>query len=524
MPESTEVILENRGHFWWHGEKTPRGRFGPPFGVPGILTIREDGRVRLNVTESLLRSTFLGLSSPNRALLDDDPGAFKGKSIAGKIDGESRCVYLKNIVYRSFGRMVDGKQSEQFDSDFCLVGNTATTRSARSLRFSKLSIELAGLEQWRWNDVLTVSKEKVVGKDRSRDVGYTAAPIEYQLEDGRISLRTDVHCTAMEDTPYREISFRQYEWLEYSRTRTTTPESLRQEFGHIEEFLALLTGTYYSLDWPLISISNDRKVETYTLYFWRNIEKSQPPELSNLWTTFPKIRDTFGTLYSNWRKKRRKYGPGFYLYLGALRNMPMYIEHRFVNLIWGIEALHRGMNPEPSESKSQKKRIEDILSKAGSLLNSDERGWLKSQLRNRTEPALEHRITSTFSGLPWKITKSSLDAFALRCRIRRNNLSHYGGSADRDEKRDTFLRELLELTEGLSLLYQAALLSEIGLDEKTLMDCTKMPIGFRIRGGLEFAKLKADGIKPPEPVDFGPLLKEQRKDVNKWRRRQASKS
>ena len=27
MPESTGVILENRGHFWRHGEKTPRGRF-----------------------------------------------------------------------------------------------------------------------------------------------------------------------------------------------------------------------------------------------------------------------------------------------------------------------------------------------------------------------------------------------------------------------------------------------------------------------------------------------------------------
>ena len=56
MAELTELILEKRGYFWWHGEKTPRGRFAPPFGVPGILTIQEDGRARLNVTDSLLRS------------------------------------------------------------------------------------------------------------------------------------------------------------------------------------------------------------------------------------------------------------------------------------------------------------------------------------------------------------------------------------------------------------------------------------------------------------------------------------
>jgi hypothetical protein len=524
MPESTELILEKRGYFWWHGEKTPKGRFAPPFGVPGILTIREDGRVRLNVTDSLLRRKFLAMTSLNAALLDGNPEALKGRSIAGKIDGESRCIYLRNIVHRVLGRSVDGKPSEQFDSDFCLVGDTATTRSAKSLRFSKLSISLTGLEQWMWNDALMVSREKAVGEERSRDVSYTAAPIEYSLEDGKLSLRTDFHCTAFEEIKYREISLRQHEWLEYSRTKATTAEALRLEFGHIEEFFAILTGTYYSLDWPLITRTKGGKVETYTLYFWRNMEKSQLPEMSNLWTTFPQMRDIFGALYWNWRKKRRQYGPGFYLYLGALRNVPMYIEHRFVNLIWGIESLHRGMNPKPAESKSLKRKIQGILRKAGHLLNSEERSWLKGQLRNRTEPPLEHRITSTFAGLPWKITKTSLDAFAVRCRIRRNNISHYGGSEDRNEDRGAFLREIMELTEGLTPLYHGALLQEIGIDEKTLLDCTKMQVGFRIRRGLELAKLKAAGIKPPEPVDFGLLLKEQRKYVNKWRRRQAPKS
>ena len=82
----------------------------------------------------------------------------------------------------------------------------------------------------------------------------------------------------------------------------------------------------------------------------------------------------------------------------------------------------------------------------------------------------------------------------------------------------------MELTEGLTPLYHAALLQEIGLDEKTLMDCTKMPIGFRIRRGLEFAKLKAEGIKPPDPVDLGPLLKAQKKYMRNWRGRQVLKS
>jgi len=38
-------------------------------------------------------------------------------------------------------------------------------------------------------------------------------------------------------------------------------------------------------------------------------------------------------------EKRRKHGPGFYLFLGALRSREMYVEHRFANLVWGIDAL-----------------------------------------------------------------------------------------------------------------------------------------------------------------------------------------
>ena len=60
MTEPTETILEKRGYFWWDDGKMPKGRYAPPHGVPGMLTIREDGKTRLNVTASLLHSKALG--------------------------------------------------------------------------------------------------------------------------------------------------------------------------------------------------------------------------------------------------------------------------------------------------------------------------------------------------------------------------------------------------------------------------------------------------------------------------------
>ena len=342
MTKSTESILEKRGYFWWDVEKLPKGRYAPPHGVSGLLTIREDGKARLNVTESLLQSKALGMTPPDRVKLDRGPERFKDRCIVGVIDGQLRSVYLKKLIYCPFGREIDGKGSEEFESELCIVGNTAATRAEDSLRFSKLSISLAGLEEWRRRDALVAGDEKADGVNRSRDVTYKDTSIRYELKDGTISLRTDVHCTAVEGLPYREISLQQYDWLEYQRKRATTLEAMQERFTRIEELLAILTGTYYSLDWPLVSLKNKGKAETYTLYFWRSIERSRRPEISNLWTTFPQVRDTFGLLYENWKMKRQKYGPGFYLYLGALRSQSMYIEHRFANLVWGIESLSSG--------------------------------------------------------------------------------------------------------------------------------------------------------------------------------------
>jgi hypothetical protein len=220
---------------------------------------------------------------------------------------------------------------------------------------------------------------------------------------------------------------RQYDFLDYHRKRALRVEGMQQEFTYIEQFLALLTGTYYSLDWPQVSMERSGKSDIYTLYFLRDMERSRKPEFSTLWTTFPRVQQRFGVLYANWMEKRRKYGPGFYLFLGALRSREMYVEHRFANLVWGIESLHRGMNASQPVSKSHRKRIDSILTKGGEKLNSDERKWLRSQRDMQIEPPLEHRIFSTFADLPWKITKNSLQDFSVKCRARRNDVSHFGG-------------------------------------------------------------------------------------------------
>ncbi|MGD0941522.1 MAG: hypothetical protein ABR905_17630 [Terracidiphilus sp.] len=336
MKKSSELIREMHGYFWWLGEETPEGCFAPTTAVPGTLTISEDGLAKLILTGSLIQSNFLQLDAETKRHADIHLEALAGRTIAGKVDDDRRCIYLQQVVYQEGGRTLDRKLLEKFRAAICLVGESTTPLSPNSFTFSRLSIELTGVEEWRRNDALRVDAAKTDGERQSQNVSYTAEQWDYCVDEGKVSLRTDVHCTALNVVGMQKISFEQHDWIDYAPSTLQSPVELKQEFGYIEELLALLGGSYYALKWPQISTERTSGVNAYTLYFHRSTEKTPPPEVWDLWTFFPQVRDSFGTIYANWRKRRREHGAGFYLHLAALRNSSMYVEHRFVNLVWGI--------------------------------------------------------------------------------------------------------------------------------------------------------------------------------------------
>jgi hypothetical protein len=181
----------------------------------------------------------------------------------------------------------------------------------------------------------------------------------------------------------------------------------------------------------------------------------------------------------------------------------MYIEHRFVNLVWGIESLHRSLYRNAEGPSSEKKTIESLLTKLDGQLNSKQRRWLDRQLKGATEPNLEYRIVETFSGLPWAIETGSLRAFAKRCQDRRNDISHYGGPRKaKSESYEVFLQDLIQLSAALSRLYHAALLREIGVGDSALRSTLfDMPVNFRIRQEFNRVGLsvpnRPDSVIPP---------------------------
>jgi ApeA N-terminal domain 1 len=162
----------------------------------------------------------------------------------------------------------------------------------------------------------------------------------------------------------------------------------------------------------------------------KNQEKAEPPAYYNTITNFRELRDAFGEIWSRWKDKREAFGPGIYLFLSTRRGMPMYVEHIFVSLVFGLEALHRRRGGQEMQTLGQK-------------------------------------LSDIFGGLPVGLDVGRLREFCNACARRRNDIAHYGGDRHASTYSD-FLADVNKKGKALSILYHALLLNELGISEQTI--------------------------------------------------------
>src|ERR1700730_8260116 len=134
----------------------------------------------------------------------------------------------------------------------------------------------------------------------------------------------------------RSLLMNELATLVYTPKRPYSLENMLSIYGQIQELFILLTDSEYLLAWPRLSIAGRKRLK-YTLYLLRLTTSAPPPKFGETWTMFLQIKPNFGDMFAAWTRKRETFGAGFYLYLGTRRGMRLYAEHRFVNLIWGIE-------------------------------------------------------------------------------------------------------------------------------------------------------------------------------------------
>lgn len=477
-----QKILEDRGYFWWHDDPLPDNQFAADSCVVGTLIIHENGKAHLEL-DGYFPSNKDG---PMAALVDRGQPFPPDKAIQGKLKNCGRSVLLLGLRRQGGRFSSNGISHEGFDASNCLVTDGSFPPANRPLKFSALDIDLTGLEEWlRLGNVeVKRTRSRISVKHR------LPKPDVYDLVDGTLTMRYDITgpWTGKHTRRMDKLDLVESVNLRFKPKRTQSLIEMRDEYARMQDLFILLTGSNYSLEWPRLISGR----QSYRYYFEGFERSKKAPTWDECWANYVQLKSTFGAIVSAWRREREEFGPGFYLYLGIRRGIKMYVEHRFVNLIWGLESLHRRKDNGKVAGTKLDAKIQRILGQIG---DKRDRKWLEGRLKHASEPSLAERLVDVLSLLPFNFDAKLLRAFCEACADRRNDVSHFGGQRHNGDYR-TFIIDVAKKTEALAHLYHAVLLYEIGVDPDLLKQHVfEGPSSYRVKYALSDVGLlpSADG-------------------------------
>jgi hypothetical protein len=495
LEASLANAIEERGQFWWFGEEGQNSSLENS--VHGLLVVSEEGQIALQLEGPLW------LESPNVSW-EWDASRWLGaeKRIVGRLgeSGSAGYVLLHELLRTDFS-LANEPARQSYEAGFCFKNDRDFPSNFDLDHFSSLRIELEGLEEWLRLEAIDLGEEVYLGNQVEFTVKYDRVEIGYDTPRAKVSIENLV----LGASPFRlfhslvaRVDIRQTNWLVYEPKGPFALAELQMSFRRLEEIIALLVGQYFRLDWPKLVAKFGESDDWFTLYWKRGPRHEAAPSVFLMMTTFPLVRDDFGTMLGRWEAGAIKYGAGYDLYMASMQQPLPYPEHQFVNLIWAIESLHRGWQRDQGESPRVEQRKEKIVQVLSRFLGEDDkklRKWLAGKLRYAYEPKLEDRIVESFQRLPFELDPRELRSFAERCARRRNDISHEGGSRPGEDATE-FRSELRILSEALQYLFHGLLLHEAGLNRNLLLKALT-------RGGIGSMRivpaLHAVGIALPAP-------------------------
>ncbi|WP_197338267.1 HEPN domain-containing protein [Ralstonia solanacearum] len=480
-----EYVLDEPGLFWWRDDPVEVGHYASEKSIAGHIKIKKNGEIHLELDGVLPHDDHL-LARIGRNVSDEEP-----RVIQGITKYNSKRVLIADATRNGTYFRSHSISYERYIGTICLIGDADFPSNTDLPKFSKIVIDLSGLENWLIHGTLNI---KATARTFRLRINETQ-PTTYQTPFGRLSFEKRTRTTGLDGMHHYEVGVREYVVLTISRTPSFTVEEVRTEFSALQDLLTLLSGSNFQLDWPEVTLT--RRKRTFTLIFRRIGGGTQAPSLTDLPLKFPHLAGRFGEIYSSWREKREKFGPGFFYYLSTQRDVKLYVETIFANLVQGLEAFHRSKFVETPVVPGLHNKIQRIL---GDIQLDKDRKWLADKLQHASEPNLAERLRTLFASLPVAIDKNKLGEFATVCAKLRNDLAHFGGSKARAESA-TFLRDTSLKNEGVKYLYHMLILKEIGVSDEGIKCWTKGVEGMTYRFYLEKLGFLGGKGKHGEPID-----------------------
>jgi hypothetical protein len=438
--------VDERGLFWRAEIPVPKGAYAPDGSVPGTLKIDREGKVTLELDNLLPRPQ--GDPPSQNAFGERYP-------IAGILKTSASNVRLEEAWHQGLHLRSESPSYQIFGAVACIMSQAPVPFARPEAYCTAIRLSLTGYDQWVGLAGANVKRTRggIAARYRKRKA------LVWVLGDGKLTIDAELSGRAEELSA--SVRLDQQAYLTYTPRQPVTLDGVQELSTRFEDLLILLTNCERGCGQPQVKIKRQRGWAT--IYFTRLPQSSENVTAVGSWATLRQVEPIFGKIVDAWFAKHEEYGPAFHLYLGCRRGARMYLEHGFVNLVWGLESLHRQVGP-PQDRSGVDAKIARILDH---VPPGKDRTWLKGQLRHASDPSLADRLFDLISRLPISLDAKQVRAFVERCAKLRNQISHEGGER-KHSGYSKWVVGLHPMSEALDPLYHALILLEIGVPKKRI--------------------------------------------------------
>ncbi|EKT4100894.1 hypothetical protein QEG57_001265 [Stenotrophomonas maltophilia] len=446
-------VLRDGGLFWLGDDDQVPTSLPPQEGcVAGLLEVADDGQITLD-----LIGVLLGDGEDSFCLEVEEVGP---RTIRGLLKGTGEHVLLTGA------RPIKMHYTEQISSQVMRATAALVSKHPITLsQFTELMMPLEGFEAWAYPG--TVSGERPVGDDGQRHLLSLRLARDcdrvYETSFGQLTFQTDFggYLPSYDSTSV-DVSLKSQ--LVLSLSAHASLDQLLDYFRGFEDLILLLSNSSRSLPWPMAkSASLDGLVR---IYYARANQNSAVFNRHQCWLSLTRLGEDFGPVVNRWFERRRELGPGLHLFLGMRRPRPMYIEHKFANLVWGLESLHRRLYDGVAESNEKLRlKVERIISVLSRVewANASDKRYALGKFKN-VEASLAERIEQLLLSVGLGFDSEKLRDFAEKCADLRNDLSHYGGERTPGTYSDV-IEGYVAFSIALGHLYHLLLLHLVGISD-----------------------------------------------------------
>ena len=252
---SGNLILQERGLFWWADDPVPATQFAPDTSAPGELRIETEGRVTLDLDGIISDRTR---SFPALVSSTDEP-ELNTRRIRGLLANSNQRVLLCDLSRRG-GRFASSNIStEGFLATHCLVGDQDFPKNLKDLLYSCVDVDLKGYEDWLRLSSIRIKRSKVTLQAKYR----RPKNVEYSLPNGKLSVIYHLFGPWFGETRREKLDLRESVLLRFKPAVRMSFNDVTTYHSLLQDLLILTTDTNHAIDWPHVAFG----IKTsFTLY------------------------------------------------------------------------------------------------------------------------------------------------------------------------------------------------------------------------------------------------------------------